>query len=280
VRLLITDLDNTLYDWVTYFATAFRAMVKDLAALLSVDEERLLNEFKAVHRRYGNSEYPFAVFELPSVRERFGDASRAELLKTLESPLNAFRAARRERLRLYPTVDDTLRALKERGVIIVGHTEAIAVHAYYRLRLLGVVGYFRHIYALESRLEPHPDPLREADLKPEPGLISPIPLAERKPNPELLRDICKKEGVPPSDAWYVGDSLTRDVSMAKQAGVTALWARYGVKYDRELWDTLVRVTHWTDEDVAREAQLRSLFQDVRPDHTIDSFADILKLLDG
>jgi phosphoglycolate phosphatase len=278
MKLLITDLDNTLYDWVTYFANSFQAMVRALANTLSVSEEKLLDEFKGVHQRYGNSEHPFAILELPSVRERFSDLSRAELLEALRVPLDIFNNVRDERLRLYPGVRETLEVLRKEHVLVVGHTEAIAVNAYSRLRKLGVVEYFHHLYALEAQLEPHPDPNREVARQPPPGLISLVPSRERKPNPALLIDICKKEGIHLSEACYIGDSLTRDVSMAKGAGVTAVWARYGTQYNRELWDILVRVTHWTDEDVKREAELRTLSKHVQPDYTIDRFADLLKLL--
>lgn len=57
--------------------------------------------------------------------------------------------------------------------------------------------------------------------------------------------------------WYVSDSLTRDMSMAKAAGVHAVRAKYGTRYDRDLWLDLVWITHWTDEDVAREAERNS-----------------------
>lgn len=164
------------------------------------------------------------------------------------------------------------------GTLVVAHTEAIAAHAYYRLRRLNIVQYFRHVYVLDGSLEPHPNPSRAADLVPPPGLIEIIPRSERKPNPELLRDICSREGVCLSDTCYVGDSLTRDVSMAKTAGVTAVWARYGTKYERSLWDILVRITHWTHEDVAREEELRDLFSGIQPDYTIDAFADLLNVL--
>jgi FMN phosphatase YigB (HAD superfamily) len=76
----------------------------------------------------------------------------------------------------------------------------------------------------------------------------------------------------------VGDSLVRDVSMAKAAGVHAVWARYGLQYDRALWEILVRVTHWTDEDVRREEELRRLTKDVQPDYTIDDFGELLALI--
>lgn len=278
MKLLITDLDNTLYDWVTYFANSFRAMVEDLVVTLDVNEEQLLDEFKAVHQQYGSSEHPFAVFELPSVRRRFPDSSRQDLLKELESSLVAFSTARQKTLRLYPGVHDTLQAFRDEGIIIVAHTEAVAIHAYYRLMKLDILRYFKHIYALAGFVDEHPDPKRAAELAPPPGLVKIISKNERKPNPELLKDICHREGVAPSDACYAGDSLTRDVGMAKAAGVTAVWARYGIRYERDLWDSLVRVTHWSAEDVARDEELRQRCSEIQPDYTIDSFADLLYVI--
>lgn len=58
----------------------------------------------------------------------------------------------------------------------------------------------------------HPDPNFKKPL--EVDYIRLIPKANKKPNPQVLIDICKCEQVKPSDAWYVGDSLIRDISMA------------------------------------------------------------------
>jgi N-acetyl-D-muramate 6-phosphate phosphatase len=41
----------------------------------------------------------------------------------------------------------------------------------------------------------------------------------RKPNPELIRLACTALGVPPGDAWYVGDTWSRDVRCGMRAGV-------------------------------------------------------------
>ncbi|HSR68301.1 MAG TPA: HAD-IA family hydrolase [Acidobacteriota bacterium] len=276
--LLVTDLDNTLYDWVTYFARSFQAMLRELAQQLELPEERLGKEFKAVHQRYGNSEQPFAVLELPAVRERLPGRSRYELLQALEKPLAAFKEERKRSLRLYPGVSETLQSLDEAGITIVGHTEALAVSSYHRLRLLGVDHYFKHLYALDGELLQHPDPERGEELNPPQGLVREVPRVERKPNPELLRDICAREGVDKSKCWYVGDSLTRDISMAKQAGVQAVWARYGTEFPARHWKTVVEVTHWTEEDVERERRLKQLFSQVQPDFTIDSFAELKRLL--
>jgi FMN phosphatase YigB (HAD superfamily) len=277
IRLLITDLDNTLYDWVTYFAKSFDAMTKALVPLVDVDMATILDEFKALHQYYGNSEQPFVVFELPSVRRRFGSLSTLEMLRALNPALHAFNHTRKQVLRLYESVDDTLRELRRRSVVVVGHTEAIAVNAHYRLRQLEIADCFQRLYALEGHVHPHPDPGREAELSPPDGLLRVVPKSERKPNPELLQHICDQEGCRPSEALYIGDSLTRDISMAKAAGLTAVWARYGTEYDHGLWRILVRITHWTDEDVRREEELKRDFARVEPDYTIDSFGRLLSL---
>jgi phosphoglycolate phosphatase len=46
-----------------------------------------------------------------------------------------------------------------------------------------------------------------------------------------------------------------------------------------MWEQLVRVTHWTDEDVKREKRLREEFIGIHPDVEIDSFSSLLKFFD-
>lgn len=278
MKLLITDLDNTLYDWVTFFARSFSAMTQKLVEMTSLDREQLLNEFRDVHRRYGSSEHPFSVLELPSIQHYFGTKDRTVLYNALRPALDAFSEARREHLRLYPSVEATLRELITRGVRVIGHTEAIGVNAYSRLRRLSIDGCFSHLYALEANLKPHPAQPSSPRADPPPGFMQVVPLAERKPNPRLLADICGREGVDLQSVWYVGDSLTRDMSMARAAGVHSVWARYGTTYDRGMWDTLVRVTHWTDQDVRRESELRAMYSSIQPDHVIDRFSDLMSLI--
>jgi FMN phosphatase YigB (HAD superfamily) len=276
--LLITDLDNTLYDWVTFFARSFSAMVGSLVEDLGFDRDELLDDFHALHQRLGNSEQPFAVLELPCIRERFGPLGRLALKERLEVPLRAFNSERKRTLTLYDSVAETLAALQDSGVTIVGHTESIKANAHYRLAKLGIVDRFRRLYVLDSGYLGHPDPERASEIRPPEGFVHVLPQASRKPNPEVLLEICAREGVAPEDAWYVGDSLTRDISMAKAAGVTSVWARYGTCYDSGLWDILVRVSHWSEEDIRREAELKKRHGTVQPDFTIDSFDELIQIL--
>lgn len=272
--LVITDLDNTLYDWVTYFARSFRAMIGPLVSILHVSEDRLLDEFRDLNRSLGTVEHPFSLFELPTVRRKFGPAPAPALRRELDPALHAFNAERQASLRLYPDVEETLAAFASAGIIVVGHTEASMANAYYRLTRLGVANRLKRLYVLESPRVDHPDPARLEELRPPAELTVEVPRTERKPNPALLLDICAREGVAPSEALYVGDSIVRDVAMAQRAGIAAAWARYGTGYTAEDWATIVRVTHWTADDVAADARARADAKDVKPDFTLAGFSDL------
>ena len=278
-RLLITDLDNTLYDWVTFFSTAFTAMVEELARLLSVPEAQLLAEFQAVHRKYGTSEPPFAALELPSVLRAYPGYSPNELATAIDPAFHRFNSERTRTLQLYPGVAETLTRLGALGIDVVGHTEASSENAYFRLRKLDIDRFFRKLYVLESRIPPHPSLERTNRIAPPIGYIESVPHAERKPNPRLLLDICQREGFSPSETLYVGDSITRDISMAHDAGVVSAWARYGTRYERRLWDALVSVSHWTPDDVERESRLRDAAKSVKATYTLDSFPSILPIVE-
>lgn len=103
---------------------------------------------------------------------------------------------------------------------------------------------------------------------------------QRKPNPEVLLEICTIERIDLDDVTYIGDSIARDVLMARKANVFAVWAAYGSKPDPAMYKDLVRVSHWTEAEVARERQLIEEAKDCRPDFTAEIFADIIDVLEN
>jgi phosphoglycolate phosphatase len=277
IKLLVTDLDNTLYDWVSYFSQAFLALIEKAEKILDVPRERLLDEFKSVHQCHHNSEHPFALLEIASVKQKFGNLSRQEIKIALDDAFHAFNRARKATLHAYEGVNETLRLIKESGCIVVGHTEATVPNALFRLSALGLDKYLARLYAIEPTGYGHPDPQRasELELQKPADFVAIVPKSMRKPNPDLLLGICTEFGVENTRAAYVGDSLTRDISMAKAAGVFAVWARYGTLYNQAHWATLVRVTHWSKEDVQRESELRVKFGNVHADVELNCFSQLL-----
>ena len=99
------------------------------------------------------------------------------------------------------------------------------------------------------------------------------PKGELKPNPQLLLNIIDEVGGQPSVTLYVGDNLWKDVEMAQDAGVIDVHAAYGTAHTKEEYDLLVKVTHWTDEDVAREKELKA--HDVKAHTTLEKHFDEL-----
>ena len=67
--------------------------------------------------------------------------------------------------------------------------------------------------------------------------------------------------------------------MAKNAGVYAIWAQYGATHASDDYERLVRITHWTKEDVDRESKLKELAEGIKADAVlIDNFKEIVGIL--
>lgn len=268
IKLVVTDLDNTLYDWYASFVPAFYAMVHQALPILDVREDVLLDELRLVHCKHGDSEHPFAILETPSFVKRIPPLSKDEMRARLEPAFRIFDQSQSQALKLYKTVADSLQALRDLQVQVVAYTDARVSNSLTRLKQLGIDALLNRLYAPAHVFdvdEPHHAP---------DGFVRLLVATDRKPNPATLGDIFSDFGVAPFDSLYVGDSLSRDIYMAKLAGAHAAWAKYGTQYDATLWPKLVRVTHWTDADVNRENDLREKTKAVRPDCTLDQFSDI------
>jgi FMN phosphatase YigB (HAD superfamily) len=158
-------------------------------------------------------------------------------------------------------------------VPVVAYTDARVINCLFRLNRLGVKDLISRLYAPGHLTKE----LVQSALRDD--FVRLLPPNDRKPNPQTLIDICLQYRVAPSDALYVGDSLVRDVYMAKRAGLHSAWAKFGTLYDKALWPKLVRVTHWTDADVERERVLREEARGSEPDYILDGFSDIALYVD-
>ena len=136
IKLLISDLDDTLYDWTGFFVPAFYAMADEIARMTGIDEKKLLNEYMAAHQRLGSVEYPYATLELPSIKAYYNNATAEELKAALRPAFNVFNSVRESHLHLLPGVEEMLRALTEMGVTLIAYTESSKENGFYRLMKL------------------------------------------------------------------------------------------------------------------------------------------------
>src|ERR1051326_7424562 len=113
---LITDFDNTLYDWFHVWYQSFSAMLAEIQRISGIDESALIPEIREIHQKYHTSEYAFLIEELPCLREKFPGQ---DLRAVFDEAIHAYRKARKANLALYETVSETLSDLKSQGVLII-----------------------------------------------------------------------------------------------------------------------------------------------------------------
>jgi FMN phosphatase YigB (HAD superfamily) len=274
-KLLVCDLDNTLYDWIAYFVPAFYAMVDCVVAITGCDRNKLLDDFRVVHQQHHDSEQPFALLETETIKQIYANVSRDAVVRELDSALHVFNSQRKQNLRLHAGVKETLELLRHHGVKLVAHTESKLFGAVDRLERLELFEFFARIYCRERPVSILPKAEDWLSRFPMEKIVELSP-DQTKPNPAVLAEICAAEAVSRDDAVYIGDSVARDVLMAKRAGVFAVWAAYGAEHSPAMYDALVRVSHWTPEEVERERQLRNEARVVSPDFVAHrEFSEVL-----
>jgi FMN phosphatase YigB (HAD superfamily) len=254
-QLVVTDLDNTVWDWFHMWYQSFSAMLQTLEALTGLPSAVLEQEARIVHQSVGTTEYTFVLDEMPSLIK----LARPRLPSQTYRAALAVRAdVRRRETVLYPGVVDTLKTFKRKEVPVLAFTESNAYWTEWRIRKTGLDGLLTVLYSAPD--QGFPEGLDRGELRRNPpaeyGLKRTIhrttPLGYLKPDPHILDVMMRDYAVAPQDVLYVGDSLMKDVAMANSLGVTSALALYGIATEKQGYELLRRVTHWSDADVARE----------------------------
>lgn len=279
---LITDLDNTLFDWVELWLNCFSSMLDSIVEIGGISRERLIPEIRAVHQRHGTSEYSFLIEELPSLQPLLKGRKATDVFG---ASIDVYRKKRREYLQLFPSVAETLLKLKGRGTRIVGYTESMAFYSNYRIRRLGLDGVLDYVFCPEDHKLP--EGLTESDLRNYPASHYELkytkqqftPRGSKKPDTRVLDAIISDLKLEKSDCVYVGDNLMKDVAMALDCGVDDVWAKYGQAHKRPEYRLLVDVTHWTLEEVEREQKIKER-EHVHPTHVLnETFSELMDLFE-
>lgn len=282
VTVLVTDLDNTLWDWFRAWHASFAAMLLRLSDMTGLAPSVLEGEIRRVHQLRGTTEYSLLLTELPSLRAM--QPAGADLMTIYDDVVHVLNSERKRRTQLYPGVMQTLTTIREHGVPVIGYTESIAFWTEWRIRTLGLDGVLDVLYS--SPDHDMPSGITVEDIRTLPsdkyGLKSThhlhVPRGIEKPSPEVLACILVSRDQPAETTLYVGDSLMRDVAMAQGLGVIDVHARYGVVQDTEEYELLRRVSYWPDSQVSEEREVVASGS-VKPSYSIDSFSELLGLFD-
>jgi Predicted phosphatases len=233
-------------------------MLDKTVNITGLPREQLIDEIKSVHQKHGTAEYAFVLQELPSLLKMYG--SPEKIMNELDEAIHEARSSRLSHLKLYKGVYDTLSELKSKRIKIIAYTESKKWYTQYRLKRMGLDFLIDHVYSPEDH---DINPIREGERRKfnfDHVNFSHTPKGEVKPNPDLLLNIIKEQGLDKDECVYIGDSEIKDIDMAVNAGVTSVYAKYGTEHfsdDRiEKYNLLRRVTHWTDEMVEAERKIK------------------------
>lgn len=269
-RVVIVDLDNTLYDWVEFYVSAFEAMIAELAGTLHADEGELIDQFRDVYRQHGSVEYAFATQKIAACVALGPNERRA----VVDTARQAFGRARNENLHCYSGVAETLQEICNREIMMFAATNAPLFQAQRRLRHLGILDHFDGIAARSSfdvpTSEPEIEDVRQraarGDYEREIEAMWTFETGDLKPSSKMYERVISATSSDPRHVLVAGDSLRNDIEPAMHVGSRCAWARYGATPRPELMQTLLRVTPWTasaidrDRDAVAQSELPTLSQ--------------------
>jgi FMN phosphatase YigB (HAD superfamily) len=107
VSVLITDLDNTLWNWFELWYSSFRPLLDALREKLGIPEEVLKAQIKKIHENHHTSEYSRLLQELPCIKDRFDE--NLDYATEFAEVINAYKEGRQTARALYPGVLKTHR---------------------------------------------------------------------------------------------------------------------------------------------------------------------------
>jgi FMN phosphatase YigB (HAD superfamily) len=280
ISLIITDLDNTLFDWILMWHSGFSAMLEKLVKNSGIQQKILEADIQTVFQKHGTSEYAFLIGEIPCLLALHPDE---DLTVVYKEAIDAYRIARKNTLKLYPGVTDTLKTLKSRGCMVVAYTESMEFYTMRRIKKLELDGLLDYVYSPPDHGKPtdHKRYYDDSHYTLQHTIQRFTPFGELKPNPHILKKIIQDEGINAitDKTIYIGDSLMKDIAMAQDAGVRDVYAKYGLAQNTIAYEQLRRVTHWTIEEVERE-KLINASREVTPSFVLDkSFDQILDLFE-
>ena len=257
-KLIVTDIDNTVFDWVRYYVTSFNALLDTVANIIGSDRATLAAEARDVFSRHGSIEYPFLAQELTSVNKHYGDDIDKMLSEAVSRGREAFMAAAQNVLTPYADVRTTLAELKKRNpdLPVVALTDAPRYVAMWKLNKLGLLEFFDAVYGLADPRVPTCETNRRVKVDPEillkhlqqsnfgfKGKIRILPDDYEKPGVRGLKTVLMdyeldESAEHRSKVLWVGDNLRKDVGLGNRLGVRSAWAKYGTELETPLLQSL------------------------------------------
>lgn len=295
-KILILDIDNTVFDWVTYYVNCMDALFKKVEEVTGVPVDTLAHESKKVFEAQGSIEYPFLIQELPSVIAYYKGNSDKMVAEAVDLGRIAFKDAAENHLKPYESVLETFSTIKEKWpeFPIIALTDAPRYVAMWKLNKLGILHYFDALYGLSDPKIPTDPENQKAKVAPEilmkhlqqncfdfKGIVRTLPEDYEKPGTRGLKTVLmdhEMEGHYDHVLW-VGDNLRKDVGLGRRLGIKSAWARYGTKIDPKVKEALLTFSPEINvhKNVALDPQSEN---SPTPDVVFDCFSELIPAIEN
>lgn len=243
VKLVVTDMDNTLASHAHYFSEGIKTAITDISAKTSIPESELYTSIGNQMEKYRSHDYPWSLEIALKDRLKIGEPggmSPADFEKNIAKPFwDTIDQSLKDNHHPYPGVRETLDELQRRKIPVAVLSDAPAFIGLRRLSNLGLKdGAVERFYGLHNWEEPpglskellQPGRDRvEALLKTENSLkeFRALPSQWEKPETGGFQALMRHYDVRPSETLMIGDSRVKDVGLAYKSGARAIWASYG-----------------------------------------------------
>lgn len=225
-RLILFDLDDTLFDFASTWHVALVRTFSVYGPTLGLNPEEVTRSFLDVNDRL-YSEHERGVLTLEEFRER----RLREALEPYGLPID--REDAREHQRLY--LEFYWETLQPEPALI----ELLQRLA--RKYRLGIVTNGPHDTQREKLVR-----LGLTDLFPESAVLISHEVGFAKPDPRIYRLALERFGVRAQDALFVGDSWEADVAGAMDAGLQAVWLNKKRRQPATAHEPLGVIAHWSE----------------------------------
>lgn len=243
VKLVITDMDNTLASHSKYFSQGVEKAIGEVSAKTKIPQAELNKVIGEQMELYRSHDYPWSV-EL-ALKDRLnvgkpGGMSIAEFEGNIVKPFwNTIDASLKENYKAFPGVKETLLELQNRKIPVAILSDAPTFIGLRRLANMELPkGTIDRFYGLHNWPEPkglpkemlkHGHDRVETGLKTNNGLKESraLPAQWEKPETHGFESLMSKYKVRPSETLMIGDSRVKDVGVAHASGSRGIWAKYG-----------------------------------------------------
>ncbi|SME96699.1 HAD family hydrolase [Pseudobacteriovorax antillogorgiicola] len=294
-KLLVLDIDNTVFDWVSYYVACLNELFSKVEDITGVPVAQQALESKKVFEEQGSIEYPFLIQELPSIAAHYqGDIDRM-LSEAVEPGRLAFKDMAQKHLTAYDGVLETFKTIKDRWphFPIIALTDAPRYVAMWKLNKLGILHYFDALYGLSDPRIPTDPESKKVKVAPEilykhlqqsafdfKGIVRTLPEDYEKPGTRGLKTVLMDHDMEGhfDHVLWVGDNLRKDVGLGRSLGVRTAWARYGTQIEPEIKDALLQFS--PELNVHKNVSLDPKSDaSPEPDVILDSFSELVAAID-